>query len=178
MPKRIQLREPTEEEKREIARLAKARTEAAQLVKRAQVIQALIENPKLSPSEAGQLVGYATPGSGIEWVRRFNEGGVAGLNDRPRSGAPPKHGQTVRSQLLNLALQKPQTLGYPFALWTLERLQRAFQEQQAVHLSDSTIWNWLDEEGLHWKRQESWFSDVAHHDPAFVEKRGPSSSAT
>src|SRR5262245_38327459 len=139
MPKRIQLCEPTAEEKRVIARLAKARTEAAQLVKRAQVIQALIENPKLSSWEAGQLVGYATPATGIEWVRRSNEGGVAGLNDRRRSGAPPKHGQTVRSQLLSLALQKPQTLGYPFTLWTLERLQRAWKARQEVDLSDSTI---------------------------------------
>ncbi len=178
MPKRIQLREPTSEEKRAIARLAKARTEAAQLVKRAQVLQAIIDNPKLSPSEAGQVAGYAHPASGIEWVKRFNAEGLDGLQDRPRSGAPPKHSQAVRSQLLSLALQKPQTLGYPFALWTLERLQRAFQERHDVHLSDSTIWSWLDEEGFAWKRQQSWFPDPAKHDPAFAEKRGPSSGVT
>jgi transposase len=66
-------------------------------------------------------------------------------------------------------------LGYPFALWTLERLQTAFQEQHGIHLSDSTIWEWLAAEGLEWKRQESWFHETEKHDPQFVEKRGASS---
>ena len=66
------------------------------------------------------------------------------------------------------------TLGYPFELWTLERLQRAFEERQQVHLSDSTIWEWLEAEGLEWKRQQSWFHNAEKHDPEFVEKRGAS----
>ena len=41
-----------------------------------------------------------------------------------------------------------------------------------LHLSDSTIWTWLDEDGLEWKRQQSWFHDAEKHDPEFVEKRG------
>lgn len=178
MPKRIKMREPTDDEKREIARLANARKEPAQLVKRAKVLQAIIDDPMLSPSKAGQLVGYANPATGICWVERFNAEGLEGLQDRPRPGAPPTHSQEVRSQLVGLALQKPAKLGYPFALWTLERLQNAFQERYGVHLSDSTIWTWMDEEGFQWKRQESWFHDVEKHDPEFVEKRGPSSSVT
>ena len=62
----------------------------------------------------------------------------------------------------------------PFKLWTLERLQSAFKERQGVHLSDSTIWTWLDEEGLKWKRQQSWFHEAEKHDVEFVEKRGAS----
>ena len=178
MPKRITMREPTAEERCEIRRLARARTEPAQLVKRAQVLQAIIDDPTLSPSKAGQLVGYANPATGISWVERFTAEGLDGLRDRPRPGAPTTHSQAVRGQLVGLALQKPATLGYPFALWTLERLQRAFEERYGVHLSDSTIWTWMDEEGFAWKRQTSWFHAVEQHDPAFAEKRGPSSSVT
>jgi transposase len=79
----------------------------------------------------------------------------------------------LRSELINLALQKPGSLGYPFELWTLERLQDAFEERAGVHLSDSTIWSWMEAEGFSWKRQQSWFRDVEKHDPEFVEKRGP-----
>jgi transposase len=95
------------------------------------------------------------------------------LEDEPRPGHPRTHDETVRSGLVSLAVQKPNTLGYPFKLWTLERLQAAFQERQGVHLSDSTIWTWLDEEGLEWKRQQSWFHEADKHDPEFEEKRGP-----
>jgi hypothetical protein len=47
-----------------------------------------------------------------------------------------------------LALQKPNTLGYPFKLWILERLQTTLLEREGIHLSDSTIWTWMDEEGF------------------------------
>ena len=116
--------------------------------------------------------------SGCTWVKRFNEGGLAVLADAPRGGRPPTHGPEVRSRLVSLATQKPRSLGFPFELWTLERLQREFEEREGVHLSDSTIWTWLRDEGLHWKRQQSWFHDAEQHDPEFVEKRGPSSRCT
>ena len=84
----------------------------------------------------------------------------------------------MRSRLIALAVQKPRTLGHGFALWTLERLQRAFEAEHHVHLSDSTIWEWLKAEGLVWKRQQTWFHEPHRHDPAFVEKRGGSSRRT
>jgi transposase len=76
--------------------------------------------------------------------------------------------------LISLALLKPDSLGYPFKLWTLERLQTAFIERLGVHLSCSTIWEWVEAEGFSWKRQQSWFHEAQKHDPEFVEKRGSS----
>lgn len=93
----------------------------------------------LTASEAGQRVGFKSNAIGPIWVKRFNEAGVAGLEDKARRGRTPVHSQEVRGSLISLALQKPQSLGYPFALWTLERLQRAFEERHHTHLSDSTI---------------------------------------
>lgn len=175
MPKRILLRTVTAEEEAAIRRLAASRKEPARLVQRAKVIAAMIEEPGLTAGEAALRAGYKSVGMGPMWVQRFNEEGLSGLDDRPRSGRRPTHPPEVRSALIGLALQKPRSLGYPFELWTLERLQKAFEERHGVHLSDSTIWTWMDEEGFKWKRQQSWFHEAERHDPEFVEKRGPSS---
>ena len=178
MPTYVRLRTLTTEEAKEIRRLAASRKEAARLVQRARLIALMLDDPTLPASRAALEVGFKQAGSGSDWVRRFNEEGVAGLTDKPRSGRPATHDESVRSGLIHLALQKPESLGYPFALWTLERLQTAFREREGVHLSDSTIWTWLEEEGLTWKRQQSWFREPEKHDPQFVEKRGPSSRLT
>ena len=138
------------------------------------MIVALLDNPKLHATQAGLEVGFSGRQSGLTWVKRFNENGVAGLEDKAKAGRPPTHDQKVRSALISLAQQKPDTLGYPFKLWTLERLQTAFKEREGVHLSDSTIWEWVEGEGFKWKRQQSWFHEAEKHDPEFVEKRGAS----
>jgi transposase len=174
----IKLRTLTAEEVTEIRRLASSRTAPIRLVQRARIIAYMLADGKLYASEAGLKAGYTSVVTGPLWVRRFNENGLAGLEDQPRPGRQPTYGQEVHSQLISLATQKPNTLGYPFTLWTLERLQSAFQERHGLHLSDSTIWEWLAAEGLEWKRQESWFHEAEKHDPEFVEKRGASSQLT
>jgi transposase len=172
MRKAIKLRSLTTEEETEIRRLASSRKESYRLVQRAKVIVALLDDPKLHATNAGLKVGFAGRQSGVTWVKRFNAKGLAGLEDEPKAGRPPTHPPSVRSALISLAQQKPDTLGYPFKLWTLERLQTAFQERHGVHLSDSTIWEWVEAEGFKWRRQQSWFHDAEKHDPEFVEKRG------
>ena len=175
MQPRVQLRVVDETEATAVRRLAASRAEPAGIVQRAWVIRALLDAPTLSATAAGRLAGFTREDAGPRWVRRFNAAGVAGLRDAPRRGRPPTHAPAVRDRLIALAVQKPAGLGEPFALWTLERLQRAFAQRTGVHLSDSTIWTWLRDEGLVWKRQQSWFHEPARHDPAFAEKRGPSS---
>lgn len=178
MPERVQVRAVGAAEAAAVRRLAASRREAAGVVQRARVIRALLDRPRLSAAAAGRLAGFTRDDAGTRWVRRFNAAGVAGLRDARRPGRPPTHAPAVRDALVALAVQRPAGLGEPFALWTLERLQRAFETRHGVHLSDSTIWTWLREEGLVWKRQQSWFHEPARHDPAFAEKRGPSSGPT
>lgn len=175
MPKRIRLRALTTEERDEINRLAASRKESVRLVQRARIIKQMADDASVTASDAGLQAGFSSNAMGPVWVKRFNEEGIAGLQDRPRPGRKPVHSQVVRGALISLALQKPRSLGYPFELWTLERLQTAFRERHGTHLSDSTIWTWMDEEGFKWKRQQSWFHDADKHDPEFVEKRGASS---
>lgn len=173
MPERLQVREMKGEEERSLRELARARTASARLVQRARVVVTLLDEPRLGAAEAGQRAGYSNPASGRKWVKRFNEQGLAGLQDDARPGRPAVHTAEVRSKVIDLALQKPTSLGLPFALWTLERLQRELQKREGIYLSDSTIWEWVNAEGLVWKRQQSWFHEADKHDPQFVEKRGP-----
>ena len=178
MPNLVKLRPVTSEEEAELRRLAVSRTEPASMVQRAKLICLLCDDPDLSASQAALRAGFNVGKPGTVWVRRFNTHGLAGLQEAPRCGRPPVHGPEIKSRLIDLALQKPASLGLPFALWTLERLQIAFRERTGTHLSDSTIWTWLRDEGLEWKRQQSWFHEAKRHDPEFVEKRGPSSPPT
>lgn len=178
MSRRIELRKVSTKEKQAVRRLARARKESVELVRRAQLIKYMMEHPEVPASRAGMRVGFGSNASGTYWVKRFNEKGVEGLQDKPRSGRPVTHTQEVRSRVIDLAVQKPSSLGYCFALWTLERLRVAMQERYEIRLARATIWRWLDDEGLEWKRQQSWFHEAEKHDPEFVEKRGPSSGHT
>jgi transposase len=182
MPKRMELRVLSEAEEQAVRRLAKARQVAASVVERARLIVYVLEHPEVPVSCAGLRVGFKSSASGSRWVKRFNEQGLAGLQDAARSGKPVTHTTVVRSQVIGLALQKPEQMGYPFVLWTIRRLQLAVQERLGIHVAGSTLWEWLTAEGLAWQRQQSWFQEPAPsghpHDPEFVAKRGPSSRPT
>jgi len=170
--KQIVLRTLTTEEIAEIKRLANSRTEPGGIVQRARLIQAMLDDPGLGATEAGFLVGYKSRASGSQWVKRFNAEGIAGLEDKPRAGRAVIHTEKERSQVIDLALQKPRSLGLPYELWTLSRLQIEYEERYGLLLAPSTIWKWLQAEGLDWKRQQSWFHAADKHDSEFVEKRG------
>ena len=172
MSRTLRLRNTSNEEAEKIRKLSSSKTQPANLIQRAKVIQLLLDNPKMYVKDAAVLVGFKSAQQAGTWIKRFNEHGLDGLKDKQRSGRRPIHTQDIHSCLISLALQKPGSLGYPFALWTLERLQTAFKERKGIHLSDSTIWEWLANEGLKWKRQQSWFHEPERHDPEFVEKRG------
>jgi hypothetical protein len=111
MPKkRVILRTLTTEEIDEINRLSRSRKIPVRIGQRARLIKAMHEDPNLLARDAGFMVGFASSSSGPMWVRRFNAEGVASLDDKPRSGKPVTHTEAVRSQLVDLALQKPRSL--------------------------------------------------------------------
>jgi hypothetical protein len=76
MPKRIGLRTLTTEEEAEIRRLANSRKEPMRLVQRARVIEAMLDDPSLPASRAGEQAGFKGAPRGIHWVKRFNEDGL------------------------------------------------------------------------------------------------------
>jgi transposase len=173
MPARITLRELTPDERTELQRLASARTAPARLVERARIVLGAAEGEPVGVIAGEANVSRPTVSA---WVRRFNDGGLAALEDRPRSGRPHTYDAGQRAAVVAAALTDPKDLGLPFGCWTLDRLQVYLSEQKGIPIKRSRIDELLRAEGLRWRHQETWFGERV--DPAFAEKRGSSSGST
>jgi transposase len=179
----LRLRELTVEDRGEIERLAKSRTAESRTVERARIV-ALARAGQSAPAIAREV--GCSEKMARQWLRRFNERGVAGLADAPRSGRPATSTTAVVGEVIAASLTKPEALGLPFASWTLDRLAAYMREEKGVPIKRGRIDQLLLAEGLRWRRQETWFSEQAALgrpggdsrgatpvDPAFAQKRGP-----
>lgn len=165
----LRLRALTEEEARVIPKLARSQTASARLVQRGQIIQ-LASQGKTIPEIAAAL--RCTSSVVRKWFKRFGEQGLAGLNDAPRSGAPSRYTAESKALVVATARTRPSELGLAYSSWTFERLAAYLQEQQGVQMKKTRIFEILQDEGLRWRKQETWFG--ARLDPEFTQKRGPS----
>ena len=165
----IRLRALTDEEQKTITRWSRSRTEPARRVERATIIRLASEGLGV-PQVAGEL--GLCEAAVRKWIKQFNASGLAGLEDAPRSGAPPRYTAEVTGQIVATALTPPAQLGLPFASWTYERLARYLAEQRQVRMKKTRIFEILQAEGLRWRQQETWFGERV--DPDFAKKRGRS----
>jgi transposase len=173
MGRTLALREPSGEERTALARLAHSRTTAARLVERARVVWAALEGERVD-AIAGRF--HVTAATVYLWLHRFSDHGLAGLEDQPRKGRPPTYTPEQVATVVATALTDPQTLGLPFASWTLDRLAAHLAEHHGIPMKRSRLDELLLAEGLRWRKDETWFGERV--DPAFAEKRGGSSSST
>lgn len=165
----LRLRPLTAEETRVIKKMSQSRTDEARLVERASMIR-LASEEKTVPQIAAAL---DLDGKTVrKWLKRFAEHGLAGLNDAPRSGAPSRYSAQVKAEIVATALKRPKELGQPFGSWTYERLTTYLQEQRGVKMKQTRVFEVLQQEGLRWRHEETWFGERV--DPDFAEKRGPS----
>ena len=170
MPAMLRVRPMTADERAKIEQLTQSQKESVRLVQRSQIIRLSLDG--LSVSE---IIDECDISDNVvrKWIKRFNDHGLAGLADAPRSGRPMTYTPEQVSLVIETALTKPETLGVPFACWTLDRLEIYLNEQKNIGMKRSRIDELLIQEGLRWKMQETWFSERV--DPEFAEKRGPSS---
>ena len=80
---KVTLRELTPEERQALEQLASSRTAQARLVERARILLAIADGRR--PSQVARDLGVSRP-TVYTWIRRFNERGLGGLEDRPRAG--------------------------------------------------------------------------------------------
>jgi transposase len=110
-------------------------------------------------------------------IRRFNAEGLAAFDDHHRSGRPATYSPDEVAAVIAAALTSPGRLGLPpFASWTLDRLAAYLRERKGIAMRRSRIDEILLQEGLRWRRQETWFGERV--DPEFAEKRGASRRST
>jgi transposase len=173
MPMALKLRELTAEEQDAIKKFARSRTAPARLVERAKMIS-LAARGDTVPAIADRLkLNQVTVRTRL---KRFNSDGLAGLNDRQRSGRPTTFTPEEVAEVVAASLTDPQALSLPFGSWTMDRLAAYLREHKRLAISRSRISELLIAEGLRWRSQETWFGERV--DPEFAEKRGASRPCT
>ncbi len=167
----LKIRELTVEEDTEVERLARSRVASARQVERARIVRCAREG--LGVPEVARRLGLGQD-TVRTWIKRFNEWGLAGLADLPRSGCPPTYTPEQVAEVVAASLTDPKELGQPFGSWTIERLQVYLKQGKGLGMSRSRVGAILFAEGLRWRTQETWFGERV--DPEFAAKRGRSSA--
>lgn len=73
------------------------------------------------------------------WLKRFNQEGINGHYDEPKSGAPRRVTDAYRARLLVIVRQRPRSLEQPYSLWTLQRLVDFMAEETGLRFSTETV---------------------------------------
>jgi transposase len=165
MPKKLQLRSLTTEERNVLQGVARSRTEAVRRVERAQELIAYADGVRVVA--IAQRLQCSEP-TIYSLLHRFDEQGLAALDDAPRPGRPPIYREAARGELLVTAQTHPHQLGMSFGHWTLDRLVVCAHEQLHIEISRSQLGELLHAAGLKWYQEKSCFSE--RPDPQFVEK--------
>jgi transposase len=167
-------RELSGEELASLERLAASRKAEARLVERANIV--LVASRTRHMCDAVRALGKDKH-TIRTWSKRFEEEGLAGLQDRPRSGHPCIYSADDYAKVIQTSLSDPRSLGLPFGAWTLDRLT-TYLHEQGLPMSRNRIAEVLRGEGLRWRQEESWPYASEGPDPAFAQKRGPLSGHT
>mgnify|MGYP003622983887 CR=1 FL=1 len=80
-----------------------------------------------------------TPRTVRHWLTRFATGGIAALDDAPRSGRPPIANPAYHAALDDFADRDPRALGLPFDAWTSVRLSAYLAEMTGVRIAPSWL---------------------------------------
>jgi transposase len=146
--------------------IQKAGSAPAQLVQRAHIITWASEEMK--PAEVARAVGLSV-GRVREWIERFNEYGLLGLFDQPRSGRPREYTAQQALQVVEVATTAPTELGAPLNTWSLSHLQRYLEAHTPVGwLCRGTIRAILHEHGISYQEAQRWQES---NDPEFESKK-------
>jgi transposase len=101
-------------------------------------------------------------------MKRYRDEGIAGLDDKERSGRP----RIVTPEYIELALatvrRRPRALGLNFSVWTLDRLLAYLQEKTHITVSDETLRTHLRDHGISFSRPQH---KVSSPDEDYLQKK-------
>ena len=143
----LRVRPMTSDEVTTIERWRRSRTESSRRVERAAILWAATRGQR-APAIARDL--GLSPDTVRLWLKRFNQHGLDGLEDQPRSGRPATYTAEEIGAVIEAALTKPEALGLPFGCWTLDRLTAHLNEARGIAIKRSRIDELLIAEGLRW----------------------------
>jgi transposase len=128
--KRIEVSGP---DRAELERIVRSRTAEQRMVERATIVLAAGEGE--SAARIAERVGCSEQ-TVLRWRGRYEQYGLAGLQDLERPGRPPVHGREVRARLLALAASGPPEAprGPRPNRWTYRELaERVGMSESQVH---------------------------------------------
>jgi transposase len=155
MPKQPQTLSCSDQDRKVLEEWARSRTQEARLVERARIIVQCLQGNSVSEIARSLKV---RPNTVIDWRRRFEREGLAGLADRARSGKPPRYDADFRKKVLAVLEQLPPK---GQAVWDGPAIARHLKT--SVH----AVWRVLRKEGVCLSRQRSWCVST---DPEFSVK--------
>ena len=95
----------------------------------------------------------ATERAVFDWIRRFNESGIDGLVDKPRSGRPRKIPPSADARLEH-AIECPEEAGEVH--WTGKKFHGFVRQELGVEVGYSTVIRWLKEHNFRLKVPQPW----------------------
>jgi transposase len=167
------LREVDAAERAAVEKLAGSRKAEARLVERAAIVWRGLQGQPAKVIAADLKLDGRTV---THWLTRFDAGGLAALEDAPRRGRPATYSPEERAEVVAAALRRPRELQLPFGCWSLDRLTAYLHEYKQLAIKRSRVGEILVEEGLRWRKQETWFS-TERVDPDFAQKKGSDRAA-
>jgi len=140
----------------ELERLSVSRTEQERLVERAKIVLRCVAGER--NDTIGARLGLQA-NTVATWRKRFLAHGIAGLQDRPRSGKPPTYAPRELRERILQQLELPAPDGH--ASWDGAALAAA------LAVSDDAVWRVLRKEGIQLQRMRTWCVST---DPEFAAK--------
>lgn len=110
----------------------------AKLVLQLKAILAVREHPV---ERVGEIL-KVSPRSIFRWVHRLQEGGVAGLKDRPKGHRRSKLDDAQQTEVERWVTEGKTPAGAA-VLWTVEKLRRAVLAEFGVTITKTPLWRML-----------------------------------
>jgi len=150
------LRKVTEEERKMLEQIARARSEPASQVARAKMLLAVADGKTYQA--AAESAGRKSNDAVSQLVGRFNQEGLAALVPRHGGGWAIAYGAAERERILTEARRTPERERDGTATWSLSTLQRALRQAPdgLPQVSTYTIWHVLHEASFSWQASRTW----------------------
>jgi transposase len=155
MPKTLHFK-LTENELKQIGKAIKS-DKRPEVRQRAMGLRLLHEGQ--TPKEVAELMSVSQP-TVYDWHHRWQENGLAGLANRPKSGRPRKADSHYVERLEAVVEQDPQELGYTFTIWTVDRLRYHMEKETGKLLGPTQFRALLKDNGFVYRRPKHDLTDL------------------
>lgn len=155
----------TGKEKRDLEAIVRFESGEARLHRRARML--LLADGGESVSTIAAKVG-SSRSRVRDWLQRFGDQRLEGLEDLHRSGRPPEITSLERHQVVATACRSPREFGFEREIWSQATLALALMSSKLVgSISSRTVGRILDEADIKPHRVKMWCHS---EDPEFQEK--------